>query len=194
MRNLIENYIPFSKQEEKDKKAILQFMNHNNDYLLQSNLVALMSSSAIVVNEEMKKVLFAYHNIYNSWGWVDGHNDGDDDPLNVAMKEVVEETGIKNMKIYSEDIFILDVIYVFNHIKNGVYINDHLYLKAISLMIVDENDKLTIKPDENSGVQWFDIDTVFDHVSEDRIKSVYKKAFNEIKRNNQNLKMISKYL
>ena len=49
-------------------------------------------------------------------------------------------------------------------------------------MIADENDELTIKPDENSGVAWFDIETVFQYISEERIKSVYQKAFNEIKR------------
>jgi hypothetical protein len=38
-----------------------------------------------------------------------------------------------------------------------------------------------MKPDENSGVKWFDIETVMEHVTEDRIKTVYEKAFELIK-------------
>lgn len=182
MLELIKKYVPKNEQERIDQKSMIQFIEKNDDYLDRTNLVAHMSSSAIVVNEDMDKVLFAYHNIYDSWGWVGGHNDGDSDPLHVALKEAKEETGIKNVKPYSEDIFILDTIYVFNHIKNGKYVNDHLHLNTTYLMIADENDELTVKPDENSGVAWFDIETVFEHISEERIKSVYKKAFNEIKR------------
>lgn len=182
MLELLKKYIPKNEQEEIDKKAIIKFIESNHDYLERSNMIAHMSSSAIVVNEDMDKVLFAYHNIYDSWGWVGGHNDGDNDPLNVALKEAKEETGVQNIRPFSEDIFMIDVIYVFNHFKNGKYVNDHLHLNTTYLMIADENDELTIKPDENSGVAWFDIETVFQYISEERIKSVYQKAFNEIKR------------
>ncbi len=182
MLDLIKNYIPKNEQEKIDRLAMIQFIENNENYLDRSNLVGHMSSSAIIVNETMDKVLFAHHNIYDSWGWVGGHNDGDSDPLHVAVKEAKEETGISNIRTYSDDIFLLDVIYVFNHIKNGNYINDHIHLNTTYLMIADENDELSIKPDENSGVAWFDIETVFEHISEERIKTVYNKAFNEIKR------------
>jgi 8-oxo-dGTP pyrophosphatase MutT (NUDIX family) len=181
MLELIKKYVPKNEQEKVDKQTIIQFIENNDDYLKRTNLVAHMSSSAIVVNREMTKVLFAYHNIYDSWGWVGGHNDGESDSLYVALKEAKEETGIKNVKPYSNDILMLDVIYVFNHIKNGSYVGDHLHLNTTYLLIADENDELVVKPDENSGVAWFDIDTVFEHVSEERIKSVYIKAFKEIK-------------
>ena len=181
MLELIKKYIPKNEQEEMDKKTIIQFIEKNDDYLERTNLVAHMSSSAIVVNEAMTKVLFAHHNIYNSWGWLGGHNDGDPDSLKVAIKEAKEEAGIKNIRPYSEEIFMIDVIYVFNHIKHGKYVNDHLHLNTTYLLIAEETDNLIVKPDENSGVAWFDIETVFDYVSEERIQAVYKKAFNQIK-------------
>ncbi len=180
--DLIKKYIPKNEQEEVDKKTILQFIENNPDALYRTNLTAHMSSSGIVVNKSMDKVLFAHHNIYDSWGWVGGHNDGDDNPLRVALKEAKEETGVSNIYPYSEEIFILDVIYVFNHKKHGKYVNDHLHMNTTYLLIADENDVLIVKPDENSGVKWFDIDTVFEHITEERIKSVYQKAFNYIKR------------
>jgi 8-oxo-dGTP pyrophosphatase MutT (NUDIX family) len=177
----IKNYIPKCEQEEKDQIAIINFIERNPDCLNRSNLVAHLTSSAIVVNEKMTKVLFAYHNIYNSWSWVGGHNDGNPNFLEVAIEEAKEETGIKNVYPYSHDIFTIDVIYVENHQKKGVYVPDHLHLNLTFLLIADESDELTIKEDENSGVKWFNLDDVINHISEPRMKPIYQKAFNEIK-------------
>ncbi len=180
VKQLIEQYTPFNEQEAVDKKAMLAFIENNNDVLERDNLVAHITSSAIVVNEAMDKVLFAYHNIYNSWAWLGGHNDGDADLLNVAIKETKEETGIENVRPFNEDIFMLDIIHVTNHLKHGKYVSDHLHLNITYLLIADESDSLHVKEDENSGVKWFLIDNVLNYVKEDRMKTIYKKAFNKI--------------
>jgi 8-oxo-dGTP pyrophosphatase MutT (NUDIX family) len=178
---LIEKYQPYNEQETKDKKVILDFIHKNDDHLLRTNLVAHMTSSSIVLNKDFKKVLFAFHNIYQSWTWLGGHLDGDKDLLKVAIKETKEETGIKNIKPFSDDIFMIDVIYVSNHIKNGTYVGDHLHLNVTFLLIGDESDELVIKPDENQGVRWFDLDDVLNQISEERMVPVFNKAIQKIK-------------
>src|SRR5690606_13156485 len=135
-------------------------IDRNPDALDRTNLCAHITSSAFVVNQDMTKILFAYHNIYDSWSWVGGHNDGNPDLLEVAIKEAIEETGIKTVKPYSNDIFTIDVIYVKNHIKKNQYVPDHLHLNATFLLIADENENLSINHAENSGVKWFAIDDV----------------------------------
>jgi ADP-ribose pyrophosphatase YjhB (NUDIX family) len=129
----------------------------------------------------MTKVLFAFHNIYKSWSWVGGHNDGDPDFLAVALREAQEETGVRNIRPFMEDVFMLDVIYVHHHVKRGKYVPDHLHLNVTYLLVADDTERLAVKPDENSGVRWFDIDAVLDHVDEERMKSVYEKAFRKIR-------------
>jgi 8-oxo-dGTP pyrophosphatase MutT (NUDIX family) len=185
VKHEIEKYTPYNEQEMVDKQAMLRFIETNDDVLDRDNLVAHLTSSAIVVNESLDKVLFAYHNIYDSWAWVGGHNDGDADLLNVAIKEAKEETGIKRVRPYSEDIFMLDIIHVTNHIKHGKYVPDHLHLNVTYLLIADEDDDLQVKHDENSGVKWFFIDDVLNYVKEERMKSVYQKAFQKIKSYNK---------
>ncbi len=107
----IEDYIPKNEQERVDQMAMVSFARRNDDALLRDNLVAHFTSSAIVVNIDFTKVLFIHHNIYNSWGWVGGHNDGDDDFLHVAIKEAQEETGVNNIIPLNEDIQAIDAIY-----------------------------------------------------------------------------------
>jgi len=180
LKELIQAYQPFNEQEAFDKKAILAFIERNPDYLLRSNLIAHFTVSTIVVNPSMDKVLFAHHNIYKSWGWLGGHNDGDEDMLRVAMKETEEETGLKKIRPYSKDIFMLDTIYVPNHIKHGKHVSDHLHLNATYLVIADENEKPIVNVEENSGVQWFPISTVLKIVHEPRMIPIYQKAFQRI--------------
>lgn len=180
LKELIQAYQPFNEQEAFDKKAILAFIDRNPDYLLRSNLIAHFTVSTIVVNPSMDKVLFAHHNIYKSWGWLGGHNDGDEDMLRVAMKETEEETGLKKIRPYSKEIFMLDTIYVPNHIKHGKHVSDHLHLNATYLVIADENEKPIVNVEENSGVQWFPISTVLKIVHEPRMIPIYQKAFQRI--------------
>ncbi|MBN2605656.1 MAG: NUDIX domain-containing protein [Bacilli bacterium] len=170
-------YSPVNEQEKIDKHAIIQFLERNPDAYNRSNLIGHMTSSAIVMNQSMDKVLFAHHNIYNSWGWVGGHNDGDHDCLHVAIKEAKEETGVKNIYPYNDNILGIDIIFVQNHIKNGIYVGDHLHLNVTYLLIADEEDKLEISHHENSDVKWFELDKVLDFVNEDRMKPIYQKLF-----------------
>ena len=177
----IERYHPVNEQEKKDKQLMLAFIEKHDDVLLRDNLAAHLTSSAIVVNETLDKVLFAHHNIYDAWGWVGGHNDGNPDLLAVALKEAKEETGVTRIEPYTDAILGLDVIQVQNHRKNGAYIPDHLHLNVTFLLVADEQDKPVHKPDENAAVRWFDIDTVLNHVSEKRMHAIYKKLFSKVK-------------
>ncbi len=173
-------YVPRCEQELIDKRAILSFIGNNDNCLNRTNLIAHITSSAFVLNKKMDKVLFIHHNIYNSWGWVGGHTDGDPNLLKVAIKEAMEETGISKATPYFNKMISLDVIQVENHIKNGLYVGDHLHLNATYLLIANENESLLVKEDENSGVKWFDIHKVMNYVTEDRIKTIYCKILNRI--------------
>jgi 8-oxo-dGTP pyrophosphatase MutT (NUDIX family) len=180
IKEQIRHYVPFNDQEQYDQEAILGFIERNPDFLLRSNPIAHMTSSSIVVNASMTKVLFAYHNIYQSWGWLGGHNDGDDNCLHVAVKETKEETGVKNVTPFSENIFMLETIMVPNHIKKGKHISDHLHLNITYLLVADETDPLFVNPDENSNVAWFLLDEALEKVTEPHMLPIYRKALKKI--------------
>lgn len=180
IEQLFRTYIPKNEQEERDRALILDFIAHNPDALLRTNLAAHITASAFVCNKSFDKIVFAFHHIYQSWAWVGGHADGDPDLLGVALKEAKEETGLESIVPYDENIFTLDVIYVHNHIKKGVYVPDHLHLNATYLLIADDKEIPKHNPEEHQDVRWFDLDQVMDMVSEDRMRPVYQKAFDMI--------------
>ena len=83
----IEEYIPFNKQEERDKAQMLAFLHSGAELITRNNPVAHLTASAWVVSPDRKQVIMVYHNLYKSWSWMGGHADGDWDLLGVAKKE-----------------------------------------------------------------------------------------------------------
>ena len=123
-----------------------------------------------------------YHNIYQSWAWTGGHADGDNDLLGVAIRELKEETGIEEVKVIDENIFSIEIVTVDGHVKKGKYVSSHLHLNTTFLLEVDENEELKIKEDENSGVKWVDIDKVIEMTNETKMKPIYIKEIEKLKR------------
>ena len=153
----LDKFIPFNEQEVRDKKLILALLEEE-DIFCRSHLAAHMTASAWVVNQTRDKVLMAYHNLYDSWSWLGGHADGDEDLLHVALKEVEEESGLTKIKAVSEGIFSVEVLTVDGHIKNNEYVSSHLHLNITYLIEADDREELAIKADENSDIGWFTLE------------------------------------
>lgn len=151
----LEKYKPFNEQETQDKALILHMLRNEKDIFYRTNMYAHMTASAWVVNKQRSKTIMVHHNIYNSWSWMGGHSDGDENLLNVAVREVKEECGIKKAHPVSEEIFSIEVLPVNGHQKKGQYVPSHLHLNVTYLIEADETDELYIKEEENSNASWF---------------------------------------
>lgn len=171
----IKNYVPVNEQERVDKEVILDFMQHSTHVLSRENKIAHFSASSWVVNKNRTKVLMIYHNIYNSWSWTGGHADGEENLLNVAIRELKEETGVTQVKPILEDIFSVEILTVNGHVKRGVYVPSHLHLNVSYLLEADDTEKLMVKPDENSQVQWFLAKDAINACSEPWMYPIYEK-------------------
>ena len=179
----LKAYVPYNEQVTNDKEVMIKLLEKESDIFTRENEVAHFTASSWLVNKEHTKVLMIYHNIYHSWSWTGGHADGDTDLLAVAMREAMEETGVKTITPVSEDIFSIEILTVDGHIKRGKYVPSHLHLNVTYLLEADEAEVLHIKQDENSGVAWFTLEEALEKCSEPwMIEWIYKKL-NEKLRN-----------
>ncbi len=183
LKENLEKFNPYNEQEEVERKIMLKYINDFDDVLTRQNEYGHFTSSAFVLNKERTKILMIYHKIYNSWAWTGGHSDGDNDLLYVAMKEAKEETGIKNVKPISKDIYSLELINVKGHEKRGKYVGSHMHLNVTYLLEADENEEIHIKEDENSGVKWVPINEILEVTSEPWVRDrVYAKIIDKMKK------------
>ena len=115
LKENLEKFVPYNEQEETDKRIMLKYLKDFDDVLTRQNEYGHFTSSAFILNKERTKLLMIYHKIYNSWAWTGGHSDGDNDLLYVAMNEAKEETGIKNVRPISKDIYSIEIVTVDGH-------------------------------------------------------------------------------
>lgn len=176
LREKIEKYEPYNEQEENDKKIMLKYIDLFDDVLTRDNEFGHFTASAWVVNKERTKVLMIYHNIYKSWAWTGGHADGESNLLETAIRELKEETGVKNVKVLDDDIFSLEIVCVNGHVKRGKHVSSHVHLNLTYLLEADEKEELKIKEDENKGVMWVNIEDVEKVTNEKWVReNIYRK-------------------
>ena len=182
IKEQILNYIPFNEQEERDKKLLLEWLSEP-DVFERKNERAHFTASAWVVNPERTKVLMIYHNIYDSWAWMGGHADGEENLFAVAEREAKEESGITDIKAISEEIASVEILTVSGHEKHGKYVPSHLHLNATYFFEAPEEQELSVKPDENSGVMWMDMDDIKNKSSEKWfVERIYPKLIEKTKK------------
>lgn len=160
LREEIRRYEPFNEQEREDREEILRQMEQADHILTRDNRNAHITVSAWIMDRDRKKVLMAYHNLYQSWAWLGGHADGDADLKAVALKEIREESGLESVRFVTEDIFSLEILTVDGHEKRGSYVPSHLHLNVTYLLEADPELPLRIKEDENSEIGWIGVEEI----------------------------------
>ena len=181
LREQLEAFVPGNGQEEADKELLLKLLEQPKVFT-RENTTGHFSASGWVVSPDRKKVLMVYHNIYNSWSWMGGHADGDTDLRAVAEREIREESGIHDLRLLTPHIFSAEILTVDGHEKRGKYVSSHLHYNVTYLFEADTEQETTQKPDENSGVQWIEIEKLAQKVSEPWfMERIYSKLCDKVR-------------
>ena len=175
-------FVPKTSQEIQDKKVMLQYMDCFGDTLLtRDNVFAHFTSSGLILNPQLDKMLMVYHNIYQTWTWTGGHADGNGNLYEVAKKEAMEETGITHFLDFPSEMASLDILTVNGHWKNGNYVSSHIHLSAAYILIASQEEAVRVKPDENQGVQWIPVNEMKRYSNEAHIIPIYQKIIERAK-------------
>lgn len=158
----IRAFTPANDQEEADRTLMLDRLATDQQALHRTS-PAHFTASAWTVDAAGTQVLIAYHRIYNSWSWVGGHADGEDDLAAVARHELEEETGVFDARLVdmgASRIFSLEVLPVAGHMRRGSWVSSHTHLNVTYLFIADPTDPVRENPNENAGVRWAALDDI----------------------------------
>lgn len=172
----IVDYIPGNQQEEQDKGQMIWFIKNHPDHLDRTNRLAHFTASVWTVNKEHTKTLMVYHNLYDSWSWIGGHADGEEDLRAAALRELQEETGVKNAKLIEKQIFSIESLTVNGHYKKGIYVPGHIHYNVTYLAEADEKEGLVVREGENSAVRWQSFEDALKAPKEPwMVEHIYKK-------------------
>ena len=179
----LQAFQPANEQEAADRDLILSRLE-TDPAVFDRSSVAHMACSIWTVDPTFTKTLLVYHNIYDSWSWIGGHADGERDLEQVALRELEEETGVADARIVPcgpGNIFSLEVLTVDGHEKRGRYVSSHVHLNVTYLAVASPDNPLRVKPDENSGVRWMDLDEALAASTEPWMRDrIYRKLVDKL--------------
>ena len=143
----MSNYIPTS-EEIKFKEDMINFFIDNRLAFYRENASGHFTASAWVINRSNTRALITHHKKLKLKLQLGGHCDGDPDLIRVALKEIIEESGIEEIS-YSTNVFDIDI----HVIPEREEVKEHLHYDVRFLFIVPDDAKYVVS-DESDNLEW----------------------------------------
>ncbi len=173
-RNLLlsklNNYHPFDAHEHSMRQRIIEFVKENPNCFDRTLLIGHITASALIINKQRTLTLMTHHYKLEKWLQLGGHSDGNPDPLNVALREAEEESGLKTITPVSEDIFDVDV----HEIPTRKNEPAHYHFDIRFLFEADDNQKLIIT-NESKELMWIPLIKMEEYTAEESVMRMVRK-------------------
>lgn len=171
----LNEYKPKDSNELESFEKIKKFLSTNDNCFSRTNLKGHITAGALVIDTE-GNVLLNHHKILNIWIHFGGHSDGESNSLNVAKREVMEESGIKEVDDLGGKIFDVDVHLIpENKSKN----EPAHYHYDIRFLFIAKDKKFQIS-DESTDIKWLSIQEAKKIITESGMIRMLDKAMNYI--------------
>ncbi len=158
LRQSLENYrTPFEDESAFAEEFIA--LTLDKDAFTRDRLEGHFTASAWVVNKRRTHTLLTLHRKLNRWLQLGGHADGEENLLEVAMKEAQEESGLTSLRFVGNGIFDIDK----HIIPEKGDIPEHYHYDVRYLIEAELNEPLTLSS-ESMDLAWVPFDTVEDVV------------------------------
>jgi 8-oxo-dGTP pyrophosphatase MutT (NUDIX family) len=158
----------------EEKAFVHQFLEllESKNAFQRTHLPGHITGSAWVINQLKDQALLVHHAKLNKWVQPGGHADGDENVLQVALREAEEETGLKNFKI-TESIFDIDI----HTIPQRKDFPEHQHYDIRYLLEADTNQPIIVR-EESHDVKWVQLIELEGFTSERSVLRMKEKLIN----------------
>jgi 8-oxo-dGTP pyrophosphatase MutT (NUDIX family) len=146
---------------EEEAAFIEDFIDLTQDPLAfkRERLDGHFTASSWIVNKKRTHTLLTLHRKLGRWLQLGGHADGNENLLEVALKEAEEESGLTSLKLVEESIFDIDK----HIIPQRPHVPEHFHFDVRYLIEADINEPLKIS-NESISLAWIAFDSVVDMI------------------------------
>lgn len=152
LKFLIENYrTPF----EEEKAMVPDFLALLNDpeAFNRERKAGHFTASAWIVNKRRTHTLLTLHRKLQRWLQLGGHADGNENLLEVALKEAQEESGLQSIRLVDKSIFDLD-----RHVIPANEKDERHFHYDVRFLIEAEMDEPLVLSPESKDLAWVGFD------------------------------------
>jgi 8-oxo-dGTP pyrophosphatase MutT (NUDIX family) len=118
-----------------------------------------ITASAWVLSPDRRRVLLAHHRKLDKWLQVGGHADGQTDPIDAALREATEESGLVHLRVARIEGQLLPLDVDVHEIParqdaSGNLIDDAHYHYDIRFLLFAEHEADPRSSEESHAVRW----------------------------------------
>jgi len=148
----LKNYTSEFEEEKVLVKQFLDLLLHPAAFQ-RDHLPGHITGSSWILDRSRKFTLLTHHATLNKWLQPGGHADGEENVLNVALREAEEETGLKFFTLLQDPIFDLDI----HPIPARKGFPAHLHYDIRFLFEANKEDEIIVS-EESHDVAWKSLD------------------------------------
>ncbi len=152
--NLLKNHNYIDDKEKESVEKTLDFIENNDIIIGKENEKGHITASAFIINEKRTHMLLIYHKKCQLWLQPGGHLEKNESPLDGAIREMIEETGINSYKLLDNKMFDCDV-HEFVDVKNN---DRHIHYDLKFIVEASDVSEITIQEEEVDAIKWFPFD------------------------------------
>ncbi len=148
----LKKYKPFDEKETEYLKTYIDFLENGENQFSRTNLERHIVADAFLFNESLDKILLTHHKALGFWLPFGGHSDGESNSLNVALREVIEESGITNIDTLDGKILDIDI----HTIPNNPFKSEPEHKHYDVRFVFTTPEENFVVSDESDTLKWFD--------------------------------------
>lgn len=149
----LEAYRAWDANESAAQRETIAFLRHTTQPFARNNPIGHVTGSAWLVDFYEKNFLLVFHRKIGVWLQCGGHAETETDPLEIALRETREESGIESIVPLKKEIFDIGV---HRFTGRGKY-PAHNHYDIRYLLKVVKPDVAPKLSHESMAIRWFSV-------------------------------------
>ena len=159
---LLDRYQPEGEAETADLRRV-RHLAETADDPWRRELPLHVTASALIVHPESGRVLLRWHQRQRAWLQVGGHGDpGESDPLDIALREAAEETGLTDLVPWPDE-HLKHLVIVDVPAGKGEPAHEHADLRYF---MATQTPEVARAENEQAPLRWLSLPEAYDATSE----------------------------
>ena len=161
---IVDDYLKIFKDERKRQEGFIDYLNKSSDSMITdwNNFDGHIVAGGFVYSKKEQRFLVLYHKDLKMFLYPGGHVDySDKNPLEAALREIKEETGLNDLKeirVCSNELVPIDIDTQVVEYNKRINLPSHYHYDFRYLFVVDRIGDIKIDIDELSCYKWISID------------------------------------
>lgn len=167
----LRRHLPADPHEREMTARLLAFVEENPDCFRRSLRAGHVTGSAWVVDPGRRSAVLVYHRRLERWLQPGGHCEADGSVRAAALREAREETGLRPVRLASEEIFDVDI----HRIPARGEEPEHLHYDIRYLLEADPAEPPRASS-ESRAVQWIGLERIPEFTSAESVLRMVRKT------------------